>query len=316
MGRILEILNDAESILRHAPESALTLPSAAHELEPVSEEEPTGPVSFIEVGGPRKLIEASPDVLACSPPPGVRAAPTPVAVPRSSSGLKSVSFRPLSSEPLPLPSAQGRFAPDLVAFHQPEHALSEGYRSLCSRLLTQRPPGTSHVAMFTALVPKSGATTVLLNLALTAARQGEDRVIVVDANRHHPDVARRLGLPPSPGLREVLLGSLSLPQVLLETGMSNFQALTAGKPDENGTVRLVMEAMPMVLRLLREQFSLILIDAPSWDAGADAARLASTCDAAYLVVEQSQAESPQVAEILQTLRHEGAALCGCILTQW
>jgi Mrp family chromosome partitioning ATPase len=80
-------------------------------------------------------------------------------------------------------------------------------------------------------------------------------------------------------------------------------------------VRLAAEAMPLVLRLLREQFPLVFVDAPSWEDGPEAAALAAACDAVYLVVEQARAESPETAGLLQSLRHQGVPLRGCVLTR-
>jgi Mrp family chromosome partitioning ATPase len=278
---------------------------------------------FIEVGGPRKIIDASADVLACVPLPPAAVLPraalpaqTPPAPVTTEPSLKSVRFRPLAPDQLPLPPAQRRFAPELVAYHQPEHALSEGYRALWAGIEGQRDRDRASVLLFTAPTARAGTTTVLLNLAITAARQGAGPVIVVDANRRRPDVARRLGLSAAPGLREVLEGTAPPLQAVQETGLDNFRALTAGRAEEDGAVRLVVEAMPMVLCLLREQFRLIFVDVPSAQDGPEAAALAPACDAAYVVVEQSGADAPEAAELLRRLRHGGSLVCGCVLTQW
>jgi Mrp family chromosome partitioning ATPase len=327
MGRILEALSKGGTQCQPTDDPALALPAHPAQSGSDSAEDIVEKMPFIEVGGPRKIIDASPDVLAC-PTPGPRVStvlpvdappttpPAPGAPVAAEPGLKSVRFRPLSPDQLLLPPAQGRFAPELVAFHQPEHPLSEGYRSLLGSIRTQLTHDRPNVLMFTAPSARAGTTTVLLNIAITAARQAEGRVIVVDANRCRPDMARRLGLPAAPGLREVLTGSASLLPTVQETGQENLCALTAGKASEDGSVRLVVEAMPMVLRLLREQFQLVLVDTPSWDGGPEAAALTSTCDAAYLVMEQTRAETPEATELLRRLRHEGSSVCGCILTQW
>ncbi|HXG13202.1 MAG TPA: CpsD/CapB family tyrosine-protein kinase [Gemmataceae bacterium] len=395
MARILEVLNQAEGKPGSIPESVLTLHAGSPGAEPVDEPR-EGPVPFIEVGGPRKIIDASPEVLAATPPclrltpavpdektfaprPPAESPPHPCPSPpggergavfsplspvgrergavslspasgtrsggdgatasslspvegergRSEGviasslspvegergrgegvdiGLKSVTFRPLVAGP-------GRFAPELVAFHQPDHPLSEGYRALFAGIAAQLAADRPRVVLFTAPSAGVGTTTVLLNVAITAARQAGSRALVVDANGGRPAVAARLGLPAAPGLREVLAGSASLPQALRETAQENLLALTAGQPGADGTVRLVVEAMPLVLRLLREQFPLVFVDGPPGE-GPEMAVLASACDAVYLVVEQTRADAPEIATLLRTLRQQGGPLCGCVLTEW
>jgi Mrp family chromosome partitioning ATPase len=305
MARILEALNQAERKGRAVEELCPALHVCVPEPESadLSEEVP-----FIEVGGARKILDASPAVLACAPLGSklVSALPTihapPVSVPPEPKS-KGVMFRPLTPGRLPLTPARDRLAPELIAFHQPDHPLSEGYRALLAEIQAQWAPGRSAVVLFMAPEVDAGVSTVLLNVALTAARQQGLRVVVVDGNGRTPTIARLLGLPSAPGLSEVLSGTVALSQVLQETGVENLQALTAG---DDGRVRLIVEAMPVVLRHLREQFSLVLLDGP--------AELAAACDAVYVVAPQDQAEAPPVLDLLQTLRQRGGPVRGCILT--
>ncbi|MFO0841004.1 MAG: hypothetical protein U0797_01215 [Gemmataceae bacterium] len=123
--------------------------------EPVEEER-----SFIEIG-PRRQIEASPDVLAC---PAPKRAVAPVA--------RGVAFRNL-------PGAAGlarrsRFAAELVAFHAPDQPAASQYGALLEAILESargRGAGRENVYLFSGTRRGSGTTTVLLNLAITAARQ-------------------------------------------------------------------------------------------------------------------------------------------------
>jgi Mrp family chromosome partitioning ATPase len=322
MGRILEALNQAESRRNPKPESTLTLHSGPPEPELAadpSEED----IPFIEVGGPRKVIEASPAVLASIPSPDVKvlppaaARPSPVLSPvgsvvrQSGAAWKSVTFRPLSGSPL-RPAAD-RFTPELVAYHRPDHPISEGYRSLLANVVGQLPAGRPSVVMFTAL-SEAETTAVLLNLAITAARQEGLRVVVIDAQRR-PAVAKLLGLPETPGLREVAAGSITLQQAVQETGLEGLQALTAGKAGGDGAIPLVAGAMPMALRLMREFVPLVFVDAPSLDAMSEVAAMGGCCDAVYSVVPQAQSESPEVVNSLNALRQQGCPLRGCILTR-
>jgi Mrp family chromosome partitioning ATPase len=311
MGRMLDALRRANHPQSETDEqpSAKPLTIAALDAEPmlVGDEE----IPFIEVG-PRKSMEASPSVLACAPvsPPHMPfpqppAAPSeqPPPVPRS------VHFRAVSNRP----SARSRFAPELVAYHAPDQRAARQYREVFDAV-RKAAAADDHPAalLFTPALPRSGNTTTLLNVALTAACQERRRVVVVDANLRQPAIAERLGLPAAPGLREALAGAATLDDVLQATEQPNLFALTAGVRDAAG-VRFVAETMRSLLRQLRQRFPLVFVDGPRWDGRPDATALGAACDAVFLVTPEQEAETPQTDALLRLIPEQGARLAGCIL---
>jgi tyrosine-protein kinase Etk/Wzc len=326
MGKLLETLKPLER-------PAVTLPgttTAAAE----SPAEPVEEIPFIEVGGRRGPVEGSPAVLASMAVPpakvavgsrnvsGARSGPkfqaTPSATLAETSGL-TVAFRPVAAESRPLQPPQTRFAPELVAFHRPETVASRQYQALAATLTAQLPAAHSAVLFFVAATRGVGATTVLLNLAITCARLDPSgarrRVAVVDADLWQPGVAQRLGLYPGPGLREVLLGTVMLHQALQETGEPNLAALTAGDGAPGQVPGRLAVGVAGVVRQLREQFDLILLDAPAVEERPEVSELAAACDAVYVVVPQSAAETPQTASLLRSLASRGSPVRGQILTE-
>jgi Mrp family chromosome partitioning ATPase len=347
MGRMFEVLRQADRAPHPREESPMKeTPAPSAGLEP-AEELPEGPaLSYIEVG-PKHSIEGSPDVLACepvrgplTPPPspprgeGGVLLPSP---PRGEGGVllpsppwgrgvggegaaapaaeARVVFRPLPSRPRP-DVGRPRFAPELVAFHSPDLPVTEPYRNLLAALLPAsgvRQGERCPVLVFTASQDGAGATTVLLNIAITAARPGRRRVAVVDANLRRPAVAERLGLEAAPGLREVLQGTATLDQALRPTEQPHLLALPAGLADAGAGTRFVAETTRSLLRHLRQRADLVLIDGPPWDGRPEAALLAAAADAVYLVLPEKDAETPQTDDLLQAICEYGARLAGCIL---
>ena len=294
MGRMLEALKQAKS--RRGPTAGNPPVLQAVWPDKGLEEEQAEEVPFIEVGG-----------RAAAPPKAAAVAPA-VAEPR----LMTVEFRPLSAEGV---GGCGRcvFAPELIAYHQPHHAISGQYRALVAGLLGTLPAEQAHVLLFASAVAAAGSTTVLLNAAITLARQG-GRTVVVDAHLRRPAVAPRLGLPETPGLREVLANRLTLADAVRATGLPNLSLLAAGNPGAASPVRLAGESMRAVLHQLRGQFDLVLVDGPRWDGRPEVVALGCACDAVYLCVPESEQDAPETADLLQIIPEQGAALCGCILT--
>ncbi|HZU39119.1 MAG TPA: hypothetical protein VFA18_24550 [Gemmataceae bacterium] len=319
MARILEALRQADALRRSGSAPLPAAPIFAQPESPVdvSHEE----MPFIEVGGHGAAVEASADVLAKPVPPKPAASgPTlaqldmPWVAPVLSTPMSmpvSVAFRPLPLD-APFGPARDRFAVDLVAFHQPEHALNRQYAELLESLKTQL-PAESPVVLCTGGASEAGRTTVLLNLAITYARQGVGRVVVVDAG--HGLVARKLGLPAAPGFREVLSGAASLRTSVRESGQPNLHVLTAGESGSGLADPVAAEKIRPLLQQLRDHFDWVLIDGPTWDGDPGATGLALTADAVYLVVRQAEVKTPETADLLFRIPQRGGRLCGYIVTQ-
>src|SRR5262249_57645582 len=98
--------------------------------------------------GPRVPMQTSP---ALTP----RAAPPPVSPALEGPRLMTVLFRPLPVEPA-IRHARSRFAVELVAYHQPDHAISAQYRDLSARLLAPLPSDHARVLLFTSAASGAG----------------------------------------------------------------------------------------------------------------------------------------------------------------
>jgi Mrp family chromosome partitioning ATPase len=292
MGKFLESLR--QTAIRpssmEAPVHRNGAPAAVVEVEEADQTDEEIP--FIEVG-PYKSMEASASVLATRP---LAAAPAP-----------AVTFRPSPAE------AAGRrrlFAPEIIAHHQPDHPVSGQYRDLLAALIPAVSGEGAKALLFAPGLKGADAAAVLLNLAVTAVRQGNTRVVAVDADPRQPTLADRLGLAARPGLGEVLSGAIALDQALQLTELTHLTVLPAGGPAMAG-LRLVVETPASLLRKLRQRCDLVLVLGPLWDAGGES--LAMACDVVYLVLPEREAGSPRMDELLQTFPLQGARLGGCIL---
>lgn len=278
-------------------------PSPTPEPAPAAEP-PEGEPEFIEIGPKRELIAASPLVLAAAPRPQP-AAPLP--------GPHGVLFRTVAPAELPAPPRPVRFAAELVTYHAPESAVAGRYAELYAAI--REAAGAKAVVdhllvLLTATRDGVGTTTVLLNVAIAAARQGK-RTLVIDANLRRPAVAARLGIDPAPGLAEVLSADSSLDAALRATEQPRLVALAAGAP---APLLADVRTLRDLLAGLRERFDLVLVDGPRWDGRSTVTALAAGCDGVFLVVPAAEADGPPASELLQELPRQGVRLAGSILT--
>jgi Mrp family chromosome partitioning ATPase len=324
MGRILNALTRADNTPVEAEQLRATPPAApADDAQPSLVE--TEEIPFIEVG-PRKSMEASPSVLACpsaAPTLPLPAAPSPAPPSELLPNLpapRSVQFRALPGR-----AARSSFAPELVAYHAPDQPAAQQYREVLDAVRNAASASERPAALlFTSALPRSGATTTLLNLAITAAGERRQRLIVVDANFRRPAVAERLGLPAAPGLREAMAGTAALDEIIQPTELPHLFVLTAGVPPlyppprtggdtGGGGVRFLAETLRSLLRQLRQRYPLVFIDGPRWDGKPDVSALGAACDAVFLVTPETEAETPQTDALLRLIPEQGARLAGCIL---
>jgi Mrp family chromosome partitioning ATPase len=313
MGRMLDALRRADVAPNDREQTRPRLSAVA----PTTDAEPilvaSEEIPFIEVG-PRKSMEASASVLACTPvaaPLHVSIAPaleTRVDPIPSVPVLRSVQFRSLPGRAVP----HAVLAPELVAFHNPDGVGAQQYREVLDSVLNAAETSDRPTAfLFVSALPRSGTTTTLLNLAITAACRRRP-CVVVDANFRNPSVAERLGLPSAPGLREVMAGTVALEEALQTTEQDRLLVLTAGVHESSG-VRFLAEPLRSLLRHLRQRHPLVFVDGPRWDGKPDVTTLAVACDAVFLVTPESEVETPQTDALLRLIPERGARLIGCIL---
>src|SRR5262249_14220357 len=151
------------------------------------------------------------------------------------------------------------------------------------------------VLLFTGETGGCGTTSVVLNLAVTAARRPGGRVAVVDGNLRQPAIADRLGIAATPGLRDVLARTLPLAHALQPAGPETLRPLPAGQPGADPW--LPLDGLRGALRQLRAPFDLVFVDSQAWSTARETALLAPHCDAACLVRNDGSTSRPAIPNL-------------------
>jgi Mrp family chromosome partitioning ATPase len=135
-----------------------------------------------------------------------------------------------------------------------------GFRNLAAQLRAGSAKGVVKSIAFTSPGRREGRTSVVLTLARILGEMGT-RVLVVEADFEHPDLAAQLGLIPSAGLWETVSGQAALEPTLerLTRGGISWLPLTA--PVSPAELQRGLAHFQYLLRTLREQHDLLLVDA-------------------------------------------------------
>jgi Mrp family chromosome partitioning ATPase len=156
------------------------------------------------------------------------------------------------------------------------------YRRLALRLQEiQQARGIKTVAV-TSVMPGDGKTEAVVRLAPILAEVYARRVLLIDADLHHPSMHERFGLPNESGLCDALRGprrGLSVCDV-----SPLVSVLPCGRPDSEPLVTLASNRMRSLLEECSEHFDWVLLDTPPLSVPAEAPLLARRTHAAILVI--------------------------------
>lgn len=201
----------------------------------------------------------------------------------------------------------------LVVHADPLSAGAESYRALRTSLQFVEVDGRSRTFVVTAPTAGVGKSTTTANLALALADAGQ-RVILVDADLRQPKLAEYMGLDPSVGLTDVLIGRAELGDVVQPWGTTSLSVLPAGQIPPNPSELLGSKVMAALIATLGAQFDWVLFDSPPLLPVTDAAVLSEHVNAVVMVVSAGRTTKHQLEMAAQRLRMVDTQVVGVVLT--
>ena len=187
--------------------------------------------------------------------------------------------------------------------------LAERYEVLLQRILSM--PANGGIAIgVTACARGEGASTVASNLAVSAARTSELRVLLADMNSDDPVLPDRFGIRAQTGFGEVLAGTMPLSEAARPTCFENLALLPAGSLASG---RAKFSRLPEALWEMRRQFDLLVFDMPL--ASEIGAVLTTPLDGVLLVVEAAHLHRDDVRRAKEWLERNEAKLLGVVFNK-
>lgn len=198
--------------------------------------------------------------------------------------------------------------------NHPRSAFAESFRSL-STSLRFAGDTDAQVVLITSSLPQEGKTTTSIGLARSAALQGK-RVVIIDGDLRKRGLNRMTRGAKSPnGLLEVLSKEATLEEALVRDEPTGAMILPVGKSSLDTADLLTGSAMDELIAVLREQYDLIVIDAPPVLPIAEARSLATKADSVVFVVRWRKTAEQAVRTALRLLPREQTRFAGVILTR-
>ena len=203
--------------------------------------------------------------------------------------------------------------PHLVAITQPQSAYCEEYRSLRTHVLHKSQEQELRSIVIASVGPGEGKSITALNLAWLLAQTEGVKALVIDGDLRMPSSAKYLGLESDIGLSDVLDGTASLEDVIIELRPAGLCLVPGGRARADVAELISGSNFKQILRQAREMFDYVIIDAPPLAIFTDAAVLINHADGALLVVKANQTKYKDIDRVLNSLPRK--RLLGTILNQ-
>jgi capsular exopolysaccharide synthesis family protein len=188
---------------------------------------------------------------------------------------------------------------NMVTHYAPKSMMAESFRGLRTNIQFKDTANEIKTIVVTSASPQEGKTIVSINLAITMAQAGL-KTLLIGSDMRKPLIARVFGVEQTPGLSEILLGNcpwrdavqtvtdmivgkMSLDEVLLTPGLDNLHLIAAGSIPPNPAELVDSKRLKEFIEEAKTEYDLVLFDSPPILSAADAAILSSKMDGVLLV---------------------------------
>src|SRR4030066_1333802 len=143
----------------------------------------------------------------------------------------------------------------LVTLKEPTSLAAEQYRILCTRISQLRQDKRSYTLAVTSSLKSEGKTFTSLNLAISIARDFDEKVLLIEGDLKNPGLYEYLRHPPGFGLTDVLEGKIDIDACTVQMFDGQLSVLFAGKPAGNPSKLLSSFKMQEIIATAREHIN-------------------------------------------------------------
>ena len=149
--------------------------------------------------------------------------------------------------------------------------------------------------------PQEGKSTIAINLAILAAHEMGQKVVLVDMNLRTPQLAALLDLEPRPGVTDIA-GKVDCVGLLVETHVPGLELLHAGELIDRPGKLLASGVVGKIKKQLVDRGYLVIFDTSPINSSVDGRLVAAEADAVVTVVRLQMTKKTQLATYYQQLK--------------
>jgi len=203
-------------------------------------------------------------------------------------------------------------APAELPLKRPQSAFAEAFRTLRTSIQFADTGKPVRVVAITSAVPGEGKTTVAIGLARAVAAAG-GKVLLIDCDARRRASSRQFAEGVTVGLDEVLAGSATLEQAIVQDGLSTACVLPQ-RLDSKGISLTESPRLAELIEAVRERYDLVLLDTPPVLPVDEARVIASLADGVVFLVRWRRTAANAAAVALRRLNDVHAEVLGAVLT--
>ena len=212
---------------------------------------------------------------------------------------------------------------ELITFTDPKSPVSEMFRTLRTNLQFMGNTKKIQTVLITSTLPGEGKSWTSANLAVTFAQAGK-KVILVDADLRKGRQFSVFNVVARPGLSNYLSGVVNEGEVynpddirsfIKETDIEDLYVIPAGDVPPNPSELLINSKMNQLLLDLKEQFDIVIFDAPPSLLVTDATILARMVDTTMIVVAHQETKMDNLNKVQKAIKNVGGNIAGVVINK-
>ena len=158
-----------------------------------------------------------------------------------------------------------------------------------------------------------GKTTIALMLAKSLSDINK-RVVYVDCDLRKSVVSvRYTDAKSAKGLSEYLTGLANKDEIIRNTQFDDFDIVVSGPHCPNPVDLMMGEKFVKLMEELKEEYDYVIVDTPPLGLVIDSAVIATTCDAAVMVISAGRIRYRQAKKTKAQLEKSGCKILGAVL---
>ncbi len=215
------------------------------------------------------------------------------------------------------PHAQFAGEVNQVTLHKNlEFTATEQYKLLRTNLDFTVPEGIKcPVIGLTSSMSGEGKSTTAVNLSYVLAEKG-NKVLLIDGDLRIPSVAKKMNIPSSPGLTDVLMGKNTHSiKEFKSSVLDTWYIMPSGDIPPNPSELLGSKRMATALEQLKEAFDYIIIDLPPVNIVSDALSIANLITGMIIVIREEYTEKKELERCFRQLKLSNVNILGCVMNE-
>ncbi len=205
-------------------------------------------------------------------------------------------------------------AESIVTYNDPASTISEQYRSLRTRLLSENGYHEHRFYVVSSAVHGEGKSVTVSNLGFSLAEIRHLRIVVIDADLRRPSLAAMLNTERTPGLADLLLGKASYDEVVRATPLTNLFFVPAGNTHQRSVAELFSTRLARgIFARFQRDYHYVLADSPPVTTVADVSILGQLSSGVILVLRMHRTPEPLARRAVDHLSQNKIPIIGGVL---